>query len=400
MFEERSPHVAYRAVLLAAGLLLFGLLFRQLVTLLLAILITIIVAIPLAAAASRLERHGLPRALGALLALVGGVLTLSLIVYLLIPPFIDQSDEFVNDVPRVVNDLEKVYADVTGEDPGKVGDRVQEFVENWTDDPQQLIGPITSIGLNVAGILAALVLILITAYYMAVRPEPLVNGLTSVFPPNRRAHIRHFLDRLRTSWIGWMEGVAIDMLITFVLLWAGLSIIGLDFAIFFAVLSALLVVVPYFGAIAGAIPPVLFALTDSPGKALLALGVYVLVQQLESNVTIPIVMAQRTRMHPAVIAIGVVVVGQLFGFVGLFVAVPILSLLLIGVEEFWVKPVEEADARRTRSDIALPSDVEEELAVSGELRDRDDRADEHEDHDQDLDHDPEAGKLHRRTPTR
>lgn len=400
MFEERSPHVAYRAVLLAAGLLLFGLLFRQLVTLLLAILITIIVAIPLAAAASRLERRGLPRALGALLALVGGVLTLSLIVYLLIPPFIDQSDEFVNDVPRVVNDLEKVYADVTGEDPGKVGDRVQEFVENWTDDPQQLIGPITSIGLNVAGILAALVLILITAYYMAVRPEPLVNGLTSVFPPNRRAHIRHFLDRLRTSWIGWMEGVAIDMLITFVLLWAGLSIIGLDFAIFFAVLSALLVVVPYFGAIAGAIPPVLFALTDSPGKALLALGVYVLVQQLESNVTIPIVMAQRTRMHPAVIAIGVVVVGQLFGFVGLFVAVPILSLLLIGVEEFWVKPVEEADARRTRSDIALPSNVEEELAVSGELRDRDDRADEHEDHDQDLDHDPEAGKLHRRTPTR
>ena len=57
--------------------------------------------------------------------------------------------------------------------------------------------------------------------------------------------------------------------------------------------------------------------------------VYVLVQQIESNVTIPIVMSQRTRMHPAMIAIGVVVVGQLFGFVGLFVAVPILSLIVI-----------------------------------------------------------------------
>ena len=389
--EEHTSHVAYRAVLLAAGLLLFGLLFRQLVTLLLAILITIIFAIVLAAAADRLERLRIPRSIGALAALLGGVAVLGLLIFLLIPPFVDQSDDFVNDVPRIVDDLETLYADATGEDPGEVGDRVQEFVERWTDDPQRLIGPITSIGLNVAGILGALVLILITAYYMAVRPEPLVDGLVSLFPPRRRAHVRHVLERLRQSWVGWMEGVAIDMLITFVLLYLGLTIIGLDFAIFFAVLSALLVVVPYFGAIAGAIPPVLFALTDSPGKALVTLGVYILVQQLESNVTIPVVMANRTRLHPAMVAIGVVVVGQLFGFVGLFVAVPILSLITIGVEEFWVKPIEQSEIERRREEIELPS---------GELRDRDDGADQHEDDDQDLEHDPEAGHFHRRASTR
>jgi len=291
--EERGPHVAYRAVLLAAGLLLFGLLFRQLVTLLLAILITVIVAIPLAGAATRLERAGLPRALGALGALVGGLAVLSLLVYLLIPPLANQSDDFVADVPRIIDDLEGLYGDVTGQEASDVGNRIQDFVDTWTDNPERFIGPITSIGLNVAGVLAALVLILITAYYMAVRPEPLVNGLISLFPPRRRDHVRHVLGRLRTSWIGWMEGVAIDMLVTGVLLYIGLTLIGLDFAIFFAVLSAVLVVVPYFGAIAGAIPPVLFALTDSPGKALITLAVYTLVQQLESNVTIPIVMSQR-----------------------------------------------------------------------------------------------------------
>jgi predicted PurR-regulated permease PerM len=388
--EERSHHVAYRAVLLAGGLLLFGLLFRQLVTLLLAILITIVFAIPLAAAGTRLQRHGIPRSLGALAALLSGITVLALVIYLLIPTFIDQAEKFADDVPRIVVDLEELYADVTGEDPGEVGDRVQEFVERWTDEPQRLIGPITSIGLNVAGILGALVLILITAYYMAVRPEPLVNGLVRLFPPARRAHVRHVLDRVRQSWIGWMEGVAIDMLVTFVLLYIGLTIIGLDFAIFFAVLSALLVVVPYFGAIAGAVPPVLFALTDSPGKALITLGVYVLVQQLESNVTIPMIMSQRTRTHPAMIAIGVVVVGQLFGFVGLFVAVPILSLLVIAVEEFWVKPIEDSDAARRRAEIELPS---------GELHDGDDGADQHEDHDQHLQDDPEARQLPHRSPS-
>ena len=63
----------------------------------------------------------------------------------------------------------------------------------------------------------------------------------------------------------------------------GLTLIGLDFAIFFAVFSALLVVIPYFGAILGAIPVVLFALADSPGTALAALIVYIVVQQIEQH---------------------------------------------------------------------------------------------------------------------
>jgi predicted PurR-regulated permease PerM len=362
-----SPaHVAYRTVFLAAALLLFGLLFRQLVTLLLAMLVTIVIAIPLSAAAKRLERYSIPRPLGALVALLGGIGVLALTVYLLIPPFVDQTNQFVDDVPSIVHNLEDVYADVTGQKSSEVGDKVQTFVERYTDEPDRLIGPLTSIGLNVAGILGALVLILITSYYMAIRPAPLVDGLVRLAPPPRREHVRHVLARIRQSWIGWMEGVLIDMAVTGVMLYVALTIVGLDFAIFFAVLSALLVVVPYFGAIAGAVPPVLFALTDSPGKAVLVLGAYILVQQLESNVTIPIIMAQRVRLHPAVIAIGVVVVGQLFGFVGLFVAVPILSMIIIVVEEFWVKPVEEGYASERRVDLELPEPVEQQLGPEPE----------------------------------
>jgi predicted PurR-regulated permease PerM len=363
MGAQPTPHVAYRAVLLAAGLLLFGLLFRQLVTLMLAGLMTVIISIPLAAAATRLERWRIPRPLGALLALLGGLAALVLVIYLLIPPFVDQTNEFVEDVPGIVRDLEGQIGDLVGSEPSEVGDQIQSFVERYTEDPERFVGPITSIGLSVAGILAALLVILITAYFMAVRPEPLVDGLVRLAPPQRREHMRHVLDRLRRAWIGWMQGVVVDMVITFVMLWVGLTIVGLDFAIFFAVLSALLVVVPYFGAIAGAIPPVLFALTDSPGKAVVVLVVYLLVQQLESNVTIPIVMSNRVRLHPALIAIGVVLVGQLFGFLGLFVAVPILAFLVIVVDEFWVKQIEYSDAERRRAAVELPDEVEPPEAI-------------------------------------
>jgi len=161
-------------------------------------------------------RFRIPRPVGALIALLGGIGTLALIIYLLIPPFVDQTNQFVDDVPAIVKDLEKVYADVTGQNAGEVGDKVQSFVERYTNQPDRLIGPLTSIGLNVAGILGALVLILITAYYMAIRPDPLVEGLVRLAPPPRREHLRFVLGRIRQSWIGWMEGVAIDMGVTFV----------------------------------------------------------------------------------------------------------------------------------------------------------------------------------------
>ena len=347
MAESRQGAVAYRAVLLAGGLLVLGLLFEQLVTLLLAVLITVIVAIALSAFADRLERRlKIPRPIGALIGIVLGLGVLAGVVALIIPPFIDQSNQFVDDVPGIVDDLRDQVADLTGAKPGEISDRVQEFADKQAEDPEKLIGPITSIGFSAAGVLGALLLVLITAYYMAINPQPLLAGVRSLVPPARRDDADRVMSRLRNSWIGWMQGVVVDMLVSGILLYIGLTIIGLEFAIFFAVLTALLSVIPYFGAIISGLPPVLFALTDSPGKALLVIVVYTLVQQFEGNVTIPLVMARTVKLHPAVIAFGVVVVGQLFGFVGLIVAVPILSLLVILVEELWVKPMEEADRTR------------------------------------------------------
>ena len=356
--QPSSGAVAYRAVVLAAALLVFGLLFQELLTLLLAVLITVIIAIALAAVAERLERLNVPRPIGALVALLTGLAVIAGLFALIIPPFVDQTNAFVDDVPGIVDNLRDQVHDLTGAKPDDIADEAQNFAEGYTDDPGRLVGPITSIGLGVAGIIGALVVILLTAYYMAVNPGPLLDGVRRLVPPPHRHRADHIMRRLRSSWIGWMRGVAVDMLVSGVLLYIGLTLIGLDFAILFAVLTALFSVIPYFGAIASGIPPVLFALADSPGKALAVIVIYMLVQQIEGNLTIPIVMSKTVRLHPALIAFGVVVVGQLFGFVGLLVAVPVLSMIAILVEELWVKPMEEAERRRGVEAIALPSAAE------------------------------------------
>ena len=358
---RHNAAVAYRAILLAAGLLVLGLLFRQLVTLVVAVLITVLIAIPLSAFATRLERRGIPRSLGALIGIVGFVTTVAALLALLIPPFVDEVEEFVDDVPGIIDDLGEDLHDLTGADSREIGDEVQDFLQGFVDDPEKLIGPITSIGLGLAGVLGALLLILVTAYFMAANPRPLVDSAISLVPPPHRPRAREIAERLRTSWIGWMQGLVVDMTVTGVLLYVGFTLIDLDFAILWAVLAALFTVVPYYGAFASGIPAVLFALADSPTKAGLTLVIYVGVQQFESYITIPVVMSRTVKLHPAVIAIGVIVVGQLFGAVGLIVSVPILAAIVILVDELWVKPMEA----RALADAAQSVEHEPRAEVRG-----------------------------------
>ena len=346
---DRLPaaRIAYRSILLVALLIVVGLMFKALATLMLATLITVIVAIPLGVSADRAERMGLPRAVGALGALL---LTLGLVAAILavvIPRFVEQATALIDDLPEAIASLQSSIAGLTGrpaEGAVRTGDELQEYLRRLLDDPRALLAPVATISLGVVSVVTTALLILLTAFYMAVNPSPLVNGTLKLFPPARRPWARSLLKRLRDAWIGWMQGVGIDMVISGLLLYAGLTLIGLPFAIVFALLSALLVIIPYYGSIIGAIPPVLFALADSPSLALLTLVVYVLVQQIESNMILPLVMANRVNLHPAPIAIGVLIIGQLFGIAGLFVAVPVLSTLIILVDELWVRPLEAGSA--------------------------------------------------------
>lgn len=339
-FERAMRRAAMRAVVLAGFLVATAMLFHELVTLVAAGVITVILAILISSVAAPLERRGVPRLAGALcgLLLLGGVV--AGLLALIVPPLVGQVKEFTESLPMIADDLSRQFASVTGGEPGTAGRRLERAMESVGNDPARFLGPLASIGAGVIGVLSALVVMVITAFYMAAHPRPLVDGVVRLFPPDRRDWASGVLERLRLAWSGWLKGVAVDMVVSGLLLYAGLSLIGLPFAGLFAALSALLVVVPYFGAIAGGIPPILFALAESSHLALLTLLVYLVVQQIEGNVIVPLVMSRVLELHPAVIAVGVVVVSQLFGLIGLLVAVPLCSAFVILVEEIWVRPLE------------------------------------------------------------
>ncbi len=323
--------IAYRAVLLAALLVVIAFFIRQLLTLGLLMVLTVTVALALSAATTRLERVGVPRVIGAsgvLAATLGGVVGA---VVLIARPLTTETDTLREQVPDVL-------ARVGGEVESLTGTTPDHLLEQAQAVALDLLSP--GLVTGVLSIAAGVVLVLITALYIAIRPQPLVDGMIRLVPPDRRDWALGTLERIRAAWLGWLLGTLVNMVAVGVLLYVAFLLLGLPFAVLLAVLGALGEFVPYFGPIIVSIPAVLIALAESVELAILTAVVILVIQQVEGNLLVPVVMARTVSLHPALVAVGVVAVSTALGPVALLVAVPVLSALVILVEELWVRPRE------------------------------------------------------------
>jgi predicted PurR-regulated permease PerM len=336
-----TPGTLYRVVLLAFALVVAALLINALATLIMAVMIVAIIALPLSAVAERLMRFGVPRVLGAVIGMLLLLGAFTGLGFLIAPAFSHEIHRFANSLPGIVDRLRHRLAGLLGSSPTKVGRQLQHFVNSYTQHPAKLLGPAESIGASVAAAIAALIIVLITALYTAINPRPLISGFLRMVPPRGRPQAEVVLTRLRIAYLGWLRGLVLGMVVLGGLTYLGLRLVGLGFAAFFAVFTALAMIIPYFGALASSIPPILYALTVSPGKAVVVAAIYVVAHQIESNIIQPQVVARTVDLHPAVVAVGVVAVDTLFGFVGLIVAVPILVTVRVLVEELWIRRLEE-----------------------------------------------------------
>src|SRR5579884_2178946 len=325
---------------MAFGLVVVILIFPAIVGLLLLLVLVAVIAVPVARAATWLQRLHVPRGVGAPLVLLGFLTVLGGVIALLVPSFVDEGNRLVNSLPGLVTDLRREVSNATGSTPSKVGRQIQTFINGYTHHPQRLLGPAKSVGVSAAGIITSLIVVFLTSVYAAINPDPLVEGAVRLVPPASRPGARRALARISDAYISWLKGLLVGMIILGALTYLGLRLVSLPFAVVFATITAIAMVVPYYGALASMIPPVLLALTISPPKAIAVVAIYLVAHQVEGNLIQPLVMARAVRLHPALVAVGVIAVERLFGFVGLLVAVPILVTVKIVVEETWIRRIE------------------------------------------------------------
>ena len=251
-----TPRTLYRVVLLVFALLVVILLFSEFIGLVLLLLLAAIVAVPLSAAADRLERVHVPRAVGVPVTLLCALAVIAGIVALLVPTFIQEGTRFVDALPQTVRSLDHAVSHATsGRRTTNAGHDIQKWVDGFTKSPQRLFGPATTVVSTLSGAVTAALVVLFTALFAAIYPESLYRGIVRLAPPRHRAHAQQILGRLATAYLGWLAGLAVGMTVLGTLTYAGLSIVGLPFALVFAVLTALASVVPYYGALLSYVPP-------------------------------------------------------------------------------------------------------------------------------------------------
>jgi predicted PurR-regulated permease PerM len=267
--------------------------------------------------------------------------------FAVIPAFVSEVRHFAQRLPTIVARADRYLHGLAGRRAHSLSAQLSGFVQGYLHHPARLVGPVEEIGLTAVGILFMLMLIIVAAFLVAVNPKPLERSFVRLFPEAQRAAAEEVMARVRVAWLGWMTAVVLDMFVLGILLFAGMEIIGLNFAIGFALFSAFMTVIPNYGSVISAIPPILTGLAQSPTKALLVLIVYLIVNQIEGNLLLPLIMARTVEMHPSVVSLGLLLMAALFGAIGVLIAIPLVSLAVILVEALWIEP-QEARADRER----------------------------------------------------
>jgi predicted PurR-regulated permease PerM len=120
-----------------------------------------------------------------------------------------------------------------------------------------------------------------------------------------------------------------------------LSVIGVPFALLLGILSGLLAFIPFIGPAISVIPPILLALAQEPISALWVILAYAGVQFVEGNIVQPVVMSRAVSLHPVIIVFALLIMGTLFGFIGVLLAIPLVAALQVLVQELWIKRMNE-----------------------------------------------------------
>ncbi len=326
---------------LALGLLLAGgFLLYELVGVLEVLALALLIALILDPAVGLLVRLGFPRTVALLTVLGGLVVGIGLLGYTVLPILLDQGEDFLAQAPGVAFSVQEYVRGLSESYPGLPGSGGASF--DLTSAIQGIIeraGELWSLTTRGAGIILQAVGAVVMALYMVSNPRPLVNGVLALFPLDRRDRVEEILTLIRERVSGWILGQFAAIILIFILTWIGLATLGVEYAFTFAVLTGLLEIIPFFGPVLAAVPPTLFALAESPTKALVVVVIYVAIHQIEAHIISPMVMARSVQLHPVMVILAVLAMGDLLGLAGVILAVPTAAVLTVLLDELYVKPL-------------------------------------------------------------
>jgi predicted PurR-regulated permease PerM len=269
-----------------------------------------------------------------LLALLG---LMALAGWLIGPKAVEQFSQLADRLPKA---LEKIQHHAAESGWGKFLPQKLPPASELTNTAGKVAAhAATFFSLSVEAVTSLFVVIFL-GIYLAAAPDVYVKGLLRLFPVAHRERAGEVIDKLGSNLGNWLLGQLVSMTVVGTLIAIGLSVLGIPLGLALGVLAGLLNFIPIVGSLLSAVPAILLAFLVSPWHPVYVIGLYVLVNTvIESHLLVPLIQRYAVNLPPAVAIVALLLLGKLFGFLGLLLAIPIATTFLVLTKMVYIEGV-------------------------------------------------------------
>ncbi len=320
-----------RTVLAAGGLIVLALLIWQLMDVFLLAFAAIVIAGILLGIADLIRRL-VPISRGWAVAIAGLTIVLVLAAFSVFmgAQLSGQVAMLLDQLPREVSAL----GEMIGID--NLSDRITTQIGEFAARGNVLLS-LAGYTTGFIGIAANAFLVVVAGLYVALRPDLYRRGALALLPAKLRDHVAPATEHAGTALRLWLLGQLASMVMVGAAVAIGLSIIGIPSALALGVFAGIAEFVPLVGPIVSAVPGLLLALPHGNATVLWVLALYVGIQQLESNVIVPMIQRRAVDLPPALALFALLALSVLFGPLGLLLATPLTVVLFVAVKQLYVR---------------------------------------------------------------
>jgi len=253
-------------------------------------------------------------------------------IYLLIDPITLQIKDLARAFPDFYDKISSGLQYLQKVDSQEAAKTLSTSLSDLTKSLSQASSSIYNLVTSIFGGVVSFFVLLVITFYLTVEKNSLKNFVQSIVPFHHQKYAADLITKIQHRMGFWLRGQLILSFIIFLLIYLGLSLLGIKYALILALLAGIFEIVPFLGPLIAAITGIFFAFAQSPAKAIAVIVLYIVVQQIENNIIVPKVMGKSTGLNPLVVILSILIGMRIAGVVGALVAVPIAAAAAVYVE--------------------------------------------------------------------
>lgn len=333
-----------RAALVVAAVVVLVLFVYEIRSVMYLFLISLFFAAAFNPFVDKMERWRVPRWVGILLIYVVALSVFVLLVTMFVPLIVEQLTQIAGSLKDLVMGLVEGDSYLPFKD--KIEPYLKDFVESidisqvqtYLENAANSLASVAGNGFELLGAvfsnLMNFFVVLVLTFFMVVERSALGEFFHSLLPSRYGGYAASKAGMVQDKIGAWLRGQVMVCLLIGFLVYVGLALLGVEYALTLGMFAAVAELIPYLGPVMAGVPAVLIAFNQDPWLALWALVFYVMIQAIEGNIMVPIIMEKAVGLSPIVIILAMMIGFQFFGIVGMVIAVPLATALKLFVQDY------------------------------------------------------------------